>query len=243
MHWSRCVRSFDGLQTSEAFKEYSLQVYEKNSEVSGTWFENRYPGCACDVPAHNYPWSFEPRPDWSAVYAGSNKIYAYLNDFVQKCRLSKFVKTQHGFAGATWNKEKGGYDLRVQNLVSGESVSDHCGILVNASGILNNWKWPVIPGIDRHKGTLLHTANWDDSVDLHDRHVGLIGNGSSSIQILPAIQPHIKKLTTFIREPTWLSPVQGLEQHVYSEDETPNFVTKPHTLLDYCKNIKRSLNG
>ncbi|KAI4951987.1 hypothetical protein J4E91_003449 [Alternaria rosae] len=225
------------------FSNYSLQVYEKNSEVSGTWFENRYPGCACDVPSHNYTWSFEPKLDWSAVYASSKEIFAYFNDFARKYGLRKYIKTQHQVAGAIWNKQKGGYDVQVKDLESGQTVNDHCDILINAGGILNNWQWPAIPGLDKYKGTLLHTANWDDNVDLRGRHVGLIGNGSSGIQVLPTIQPHVKKVTTFIREPTWVSPVQGLEQHVFTDSEKLEFATKPGALVEYRKNIERGLNG
>lgn len=159
------------------FSNFSLTVYEKNPEVSGTWFENRYPGCACDVPAHNYTWSFEPKLDWSAVYASSKQIYEYFNDFATKYGLHDYVKTKHQVSGAYWNEEKGGYDVRIQDLKAGTKISDHCDILVNAGGILNNWRWPAIPGLDKYKGTLLHTANWDGNVHLEGRHVGLMGNG------------------------------------------------------------------
>lgn len=133
--------------------------------------------CACDVPAHNYTWSFEPKLDWSAVYAGSREIFQYFNDFAHKYGLHKFVKIQHQVGGAFWNKQRGGYDVQVQDLNTGATITDHCDILINASGILNNWAWPAIPGLDKYKGVLLHTANWDDKVDLKGRHVGLIGNG------------------------------------------------------------------
>ncbi|KAF2013914.1 FAD/NAD(P)-binding domain-containing protein [Aaosphaeria arxii CBS 175.79] len=225
------------------FNNFSLTVYEKNPEVSGTWWENRYPGCACDVPSHNYTWSFEPKVDWSAVYASSKEIFSYFNDFARKYGLHKYVKTEHQVSGAYWNHEKGGYDVHIRDLQKGQDVRDHCDILVNASGILNNWAWPAIPGLDKYKGTLLHTANWDDKIDLKGRHVGLIGNGSSGIQVLPTIQPHVSKVTTFIREPTWVSPVQGLEQHVFSDQERLEFATKPQALVDYRKNVERGLNG
>jgi cation diffusion facilitator CzcD-associated flavoprotein CzcO len=115
--------------------------------------------------------------DWSAVYASSKEIFAYFNDFARKYGLRKYIKTQHQVAGAEWNKQKGGYDVQVKDLESGQTIEDHCDILINAGGILNNWQWPAIPGLDKYKGTLLHTANWDDNVDLRGRHVGLIGNG------------------------------------------------------------------
>ncbi|KAF2816163.1 FAD/NAD(P)-binding domain-containing protein [Mytilinidion resinicola] len=225
------------------FSNFSLTVYEKNLEVSGTWFENRYPGCACDVPSHNYTWSFEPKLDWSAVYASSQEIYTYFNDFARKYALHKYIQTEHQVIGSEWNQQKGGYNVKVHDLKSNREVDDHCDILINASGILNNWQWPAIPGLKDFKGTLLHTASWDDKVDLTNRHVGLIGNGSSGIQVLPKIQPIVSKCTTFIREPTWVSPVQGLEQHVFSDAERLDFATKPGNLLEYRKGIERGLNG
>jgi len=79
--------------------------------------------------------------------------------------------------GAKWLEPTGGYEVRVKDLTSGKEIVDTCDILINASGILNHWKWPAIPGLDKYKGTLLHTANWDDNVDLAGKHVGLIGNG------------------------------------------------------------------
>ncbi|KAF1990549.1 FAD/NAD(P)-binding domain-containing protein [Aulographum hederae CBS 113979] len=225
------------------FQNFSLTVYEKNEEVSGTWYENKYPGCACDVPAHNYTWSFEPKLDWSAVYAGSREIYDYFNGFTKKHGLDKFIKTKHQVSHAKWNDSKAGYDVQVKNLRDGSTTEDYCDILVNASGILNNWRWPAIPGLHDYKGTLLHTANWDPNIDLRGKHVGLIGNGSSGIQVLPTIQPHVEQVTTFIREPTWVSPVQGLEQHVFSAEEKEAFANKPGELLDYRKNVERGLNG
>ncbi|KAH7153049.1 hypothetical protein EDB81DRAFT_442195 [Dactylonectria macrodidyma] len=225
------------------FDNYSLQLYEKNPEVSGTWYENKYPGCACDVPSHNYTWSFEPKLDWSAVYPPAKEIFEYFDGFANKYDLKRFIKTQHQVVGAYWNNSKGGYDVKVKDLITGTITSDHCDILVNASGILNNWKWPAIPGLDNYKGTLLHTANWDDSVSLEGKHVGLIGNGSSGIQVLPAIRENCAKVTTFIREPTWVSPVQGLEQHQFSQEERDEFVNKPGVLTSYRKGIETGLNA
>jgi cation diffusion facilitator CzcD-associated flavoprotein CzcO len=129
------------------------------------------------VPSHNYTWSFEPKLDWSAVYASSKEIYQYFNDFARKYALHKYIETEHQVIGAQWNKEKGGYNVKVHDMKSNREVDDHCDILINASGILNNWQWPAIPGLKDFKGTLLHTASWDEKVDLTGRHVGLIGNG------------------------------------------------------------------
>ncbi|KAK0385087.1 hypothetical protein NLU13_7565 [Sarocladium strictum] len=225
------------------FQNFSLQIYEKNAEVAGTWYENKYPGCACDVPSHNYTWSFEPKLDWSAVYPPSAEIFAYFDGFANKYGLKRYIKTRHQVIGAVFNNQRNGYDLKVRDNVSGNTISDFADVLINASGILNNWKWPAIPGIEKYKGTLLHTANWDTNVSLKGKHVGLIGNGSSGIQVLPAIREDCSKVTTFIREPTWVSPVQGLEQHKFSEQELEEFRNKPGALLEYRKAIESGLNG
>ncbi|KAH7032597.1 uncharacterized protein B0I36DRAFT_240445 [Microdochium trichocladiopsis] len=225
------------------FNNYSFVCYEKNPAVSGTWYENKYPGCACDVPSHNYTWSFEPKTDWKATYPPAQQIFEYFNDFATKYNLFRYIKLQHQVVGAYWNNDKGGYDVQVKDLASGKIVNDHCDILVNAGGILNNWKWPAIPGLDQYKGTLLHTANWDDNVDLTGKHVGLIGNGSSGIQVLPAIREKVKKVTTFIREPTWVSPVPGLEQKIFTDQEKSEFANVPGKLTDYRKGIESGLNG
>ncbi|ROT36327.1 FAD/NAD(P)-binding domain-containing protein [Sodiomyces alkalinus F11] len=225
------------------FTNYSLTVYEKNEAVAGTWFENRYPGCACDVPSHNYTWSFEPNLSWSAVYPPSNEIFDYFEGFARKYCLHQYVKVRHQVVGAAWDHVNGGYTVQVQDLATGKITTDHCDMLVNAGGVLNHWKWPAIPGLDKYKGVLLHTANWDESVSLEGKVVGLIGNGSSGIQVLPAIRDKCKKVTTFIREPTWVSPVQGMEQHKYTPEERRAFAEKPGALLDYRKNIESGLNG
>ncbi|KFZ13421.1 hypothetical protein V501_03716 [Pseudogymnoascus sp. VKM F-4519 (FW-2642)] len=230
------------------FRNYSLTVFEKNSGVGGTWFEQRYPGddgrsVACDVPAHNYTWSFEPNPDFSAVYASGKEIYDYFNSFAAKYHLNEYIRGQHQVIGACWNNETAGYDVKIRDLRGGQEFSQHCDILINASGLLNNWKWPAIPGLDSYEGTLLHTSDWDENIDLTGKHVGLIGNGSTGVQILPQLQPIAKHVTTFIREPTWVSPVQGFEQHSFSDEERREFARKPQVLTEYRKGIERGLSG
>ncbi|RDB23708.1 putative sterigmatocystin biosynthesis monooxygenase stcW [Hypsizygus marmoreus] len=226
-----------------SFQNFELVLYEKNESIAGTWFENKYPGCACDVPAHTYTWSFEPKVDWSSVYAGSDEILQYFEDFAKKYDLYKYVKLRHYVSGATWNEAAGGWDLEVEDLGQGVSARDRCDILINAAGVLNAWKWPNIPGLDDFKGPLLHTANYDRSTDLTGKHVGLIGNGSSAIQVLPAIYPKVSRVTTFIRRPTWVAPTQGSEQHVYTEAERETFRTKPEEHLKYRKEQEERMNA
>jgi hypothetical protein len=111
------------------------------------------------------------------VYAGSGEINQYFNDFAAKYDLDRYVQRNHQVVGAQWDDKNGQWTVEVLDLVSQKVTKDTCHILINASGILNAWKWPAIPGIANYKGNLLHSANWDDSVQLEGKHVGLIGNG------------------------------------------------------------------
>jgi len=133
--------------------------------------------CACDVPAHTYTWSFEPNPSWSSTYAGSAEIQQYFERFANKYDLSKYCKVNHKVTKAAWQEKEGKWALEILDIKGASTIHDDCDILINASGVLNAWKWPDIPGLQSYKGPLLHTAVWDPSVDLKDKHVGLIGNG------------------------------------------------------------------
>jgi cation diffusion facilitator CzcD-associated flavoprotein CzcO len=160
-----------------SFSNFSLTMYEKNPEISGTWYENRYPGCACDVPAHNYVFSWEPKKDWSAVYVGNTEIKSYFQSFAAKYNLDKHIKLNHQVIEAKWEERQAKWMIRIKDDTTGVIIQRSCDILINASGILNNWKWPDIPGLHTFTGTLLHSAHYDNGVDLTGKRVGLIGNG------------------------------------------------------------------
>ncbi|KAE8331443.1 hypothetical protein BDV39DRAFT_189838 [Aspergillus sergii] len=223
------------------FTDVVLEIYEKNPDIGGTWFENRYPGCACDVPAHNYTYSFEPKTDWSANYASSKEIHKYFSDFVDKYDLRRYINLRHEVVGARWDEATAEWLVQIRKSVNGSILEQRCDFLINAAGILNAWRWPPIKGIESFNGPLLHSAAWDEQVDLAGKHVGLIGNGSSGIQILPQVQKVAGHVTTFIREPTWVSPSLGMEPHVYTEEEKRTFEEKPQVLLNMRKQTERAM--
>ncbi|KAJ9605678.1 hypothetical protein H2200_009527 [Cladophialophora chaetospira] len=223
-----------------SFQNFSLTIYEKNEDISGTWFENRYPGCACDVPGHNYTYSWEPSPETSAVYISSQEIFRYFERFAVKYGLHKFIRLQHEVVDAMWKENS--WHIQIKDNESQQIFEDECDIFINATGILNNWKWPDIPGLRDFKGTLLHSAQWNSSVFLKGKTVGLIGNGSSGIQILPAIQPEVKKVVTFVRGPTWVSPTPGLDQHRYTSEEKTIFTSNIEELTRCRKMNETALN-
>ncbi|KAF9889894.1 hypothetical protein FE257_006766 [Aspergillus nanangensis] len=227
------------------FDDVEFQLYEKNPDVGGTWYENRYPGCACDIPSHTYVWSFDPNPTWSSTYASSTEIFEYFKRFQTRFNLGEKTKVAHQVVGAKWDEQQGKWHVEVRDLVNDQTLNDTCDVLVNAGGVLNAWRWPAIPGLKEYRGKLVHSAAWDEGLDLTDKHVGLIGNGSSGIQILPAILPQVSKLTTFIREPTWvaLSGIAGFQPRKFDFEERERFENDPKALQAFRHWLEHNVNS
>lgn len=184
---------------------YEHTVYDKNPEVGGTWLENTYPGCQCDHPSHNYQFMWRTNPAWSQFSAPSSEIEAYLCDLCDAENMRPEIKLSHQVSHAQWIEALGQWELEILNLKTGEVVLDSCHFLLNATGVLkydcqairssgsltssSNWKWPSIPGLQDFKGDLVHSAAWSKDFDYRNKKVAVIGNGSSGVQIVPALQP------------------------------------------------------
>lgn len=137
--------------------------------------------CACDVPSHNYTYSFEPKHDWTSVYASSAEIRTYFEDFALKYGLQRFFKLSHMVEKTQWSEENGKWDIEVNDLATGKAVRDSCHILIHACGYLNKPAWPKVPGLDDYQGIKLHSANYDNSISLEGKEVILVGNGSALV--------------------------------------------------------------
>ena len=166
-------------QVQRHMKKTELVVYEKNSGVGGTWFENRYPGCKCDIPSHNYQFAWEPNPNWAEMFSPQEEIRAYLNHCVRKHNLMPYIHLQHRVVAADWDEDSGMWHVRIEDMTRQTVFEDTCHYLINAGGILNNWRWPNIPGLHDFKGKLVHSANWPEHWDYKDLTVAVIGNGST----------------------------------------------------------------
>ncbi|KAM0424357.1 hypothetical protein ACHAPT_010504 [Fusarium lateritium] len=223
-----------------------LTIYEKNSDVGGTWLENRYPGVACDVPAHIYTFPFEPNPDWSAFYAPGPEIWEYIKRTTAKYNLDERVQLNSKVISTIWDDDAGKWRVKVEQ--NGNIIDDEAEILVNGSGILNNWQWPDIKGLHCFRGPLLHSANWDTSVDWAGKRVAIIGNGSSAIQILPQMQAKAGKIVNYVRTPTWIASAFSSNltpegrNFQYSEDQKREFRDNPQHLHQVRKALEHSFN-
>ncbi|KAI1394479.1 FAD/NAD(P)-binding domain-containing protein [Hypoxylon trugodes] len=225
-----------------SFDNFTLTIYEKSDKVGGVWVRNRYPGCACDYEAHNYTYSWEPKADWTSVYASAPEVQGYFEDFAKKHDLLRYCKFATTVTQAQWREEKGRWELRLES--SETEYYDDCDILINASGLLHTHKWPDIEGLEEFEGVKVHTAAWPETpVKTSGRKVGLIGNGSSGQQILEAVQPHAGHLTVFIRQPTWVLGPFGQQPRRYTADEVQSFKDNPENLLTKRKEFERRVNS
>ncbi|KAF5988509.1 sterigmatocystin biosynthesis monooxygenase stcW [Fusarium coicis] len=241
-----------------------LTIYEKNAGIGGTWFENR---CACDIPAHNYQFSWAPNPHWKKFYASRDDIYDYVKKLARQHDLEKFIKVSHKVTKAVWNEVKQLWEVSLcktdgremvissAGVTDGETneiICDECDILINATGFFNNWKWPNIPGREHFQGNLLHSAAWPDDADtkIDGKVVALIGNGSSGIQILPSIINKARKVYVHIRSATWVTT--GLAERfagpggsnlTFSPEQKQRWAENPEEYLQYRKEVEESMSS
>ncbi|KAJ5638158.1 hypothetical protein N7490_008037 [Penicillium lividum] len=222
---------YSGLMMSIVFSQRmknanaELVVYERNEDLGGTWLENRYPGCKCDIPAHNYAYSFAPNPEWPNYYATSQQIHAYMHDVADKYDCNKFIKYRHSIKAAVWNEDKAKWEIQVQ-IGDGAVFQDDVDVFINAGGVLNNWKWPNIEGIHNFKGKLIHSARWDADYDFTGKKVASIGIGSSGIQIVPQLAKVVGSMDVYVRTQTWISPAPGINEPTANDpdmDDDYNF--------------------
>ncbi|KAF2450851.1 FAD/NAD(P)-binding domain-containing protein [Karstenula rhodostoma CBS 690.94] len=225
-----------------SFHNFNLTIYEKNANVGGVWFNNRYPGCECDYEAHNYTYSFEPKADYSRVYASSTEIHGYFEDFARKYGLHRYCKFGHRILSADWQDDLGVWRIEGEDQ-NGGTIKAECDILINATGILSSCKWPDIVGLDQFQGVTMHSGAWNESIDLTGKKVCLIGNGSSGQQILKSIQPLVSQLTVVIRQPTWIFGPFGEPQREYSNEEIQNFKNHPTSLTTKRKQFESRVNS
>ncbi|KAF5700787.1 monooxygenase [Fusarium globosum] len=194
-----------GIRIPQRLRNIDLKIYEKNEGVGGTWWENRYPGCACDIPSHSYQYTFAPNKAWSGFYAPAHEICAYIDGVAEKYGAKRFIHLGHRVTSATWNDTAKKWHVAVETN-AGESFSEEVDVVVAARGNLNTISWPNIPGFDTFKGKKMHSAAWDQEYDFKNKNIGVIGGGSSSIQIVPELQKvEGAKLNCFVRSKVWIS--------------------------------------
>ncbi|KAI3339944.1 flavin-binding monooxygenase [Ustulina deusta] len=238
-----------GIRIAQRLRNIDLQIYEKNKGVGGTWWVNRYPGVACDIPAHSYQYTFNPNPNWSSFYAPGSEICAYLQNTAEKFGAMRFIKLSHEVVSCTWDNKMKRWILSVRRVDTGETFEDDADVLVVARGGLSNPSWPDIPGLKDFAGEVMHSAVWNNDYDFRNKRIGIIGNGSSAIQIVPSLQKvEGAQLSCFVRSKTWITnpfgdvvmKKLGLDPKKldFSLEQRQEFVQDPEKLFNFRKKIE-----
>jgi cation diffusion facilitator CzcD-associated flavoprotein CzcO len=194
--------------------ERDFVLLERADEVGGTWRDNTYPGCRCDVPSHLYSFSFAPNPNWSSTFSPQAEILDYLRDVARRFGVLPHVRFQTEVEAADWDEAEARWRIETSQ---GPLTAD---LLVLGQGPLSEPLVPDLPGLDSFEGTAFHSARWDHEHDLDGERVAVIGTGASAIQFVPEIQPRVGRLHVFQRTPPWVvphpnRPMSARERRIY----------------------------
>ncbi len=194
---------FGGLGAAIRLRQEGVRdivLFERAGEVGGTWRDNSYPGCACDVQSHLYCFSFAPNPDWGRSFSPQPEIWDYLRRCAKDFGLLPHIRFNHEVTDAAWDDSLARWRIETSR---GVYTAD---ALVMAAGALSEPVWPRLKGLERFRGKTFHSARWDHGYDLTGRRVAVVGTGASAIQFVPEIQPAVARLHVFQRTPPWIVP-------------------------------------
>lgn len=195
---------FGGIGAGIELKRRGIEnflIVEKADEIGGTWYENRYPGAACDVESHFYCYSFEPNPNWTRKYSPQKEILAYIHHCADKYGLRPFIQLRTKVEKLVLDEEKALWQI---HMAGGEiKLTRH---VINAMGGLHAANIPDLPGAENFAGPIMHTAQWDESVEFEDKKALVIGSAASAIQLIPELAKSCKKLTVFQRTANYIMP-------------------------------------
>ncbi len=177
-----------------------LVVLERADDLGGTWRDNSYPGCACDIASVLYCFSDEQNPGWTRAFAHQPEIHAYIRDVARRHDVLGHIRYGHDVLEAAWDEDAERWRIRTS---TGELTAE---VLISAVGALADPSIPDLPGLDSFDGTVFHSARWNHEHDLTGRRVAVVGTGASAIQFVPEIQPQVGHLDLFQRTPPWVLP-------------------------------------
>ena len=209
---------FSGLGMAIRLKQSGQEnfvIIERAGDIGGTWRDNTYPGCACDVQSHLYSFSFALNPHWSRTYSSQREIWEYLRRCARRFGVLPHVQWNCELQNARWNEDDQRWHITTSQ---GQLTAD---IFILGNGPLSEPSLPSIPGIENFEGILFHSARWKYDYDLTGKRVAVIGTGASAIQFVPRIQPQVGHLFLFQRTPPWILPrldhaIPAWQQTLYS---------------------------
>ncbi|MAN45327.1 MAG: NAD(P)/FAD-dependent oxidoreductase [Alphaproteobacteria bacterium] len=210
---------------------YSYTILEQGDRVGGTWAQNTYPGCACDVPVALYQLSFAQSMNWSRIYPQQPEIQAYAEEITDRFQLRPHLHLNEGAEKAVWNE-----DTRKWTVTSTTGDTYEADAVIGALGQLNRPFWPDIPGKDSFNGAIMHSAEWDHSVDLKGKRIAIIGSAASAIQIIPEVAKVCANVGVFQRSPNWVVP---RNDRFISPEEKAMMMTQPEKAIEFAEINRR----
>lgn len=180
-------------------------IVEKSTSVGGTWRDHHYPGLTVDIPSLTYSYTFEPKPDWSSLWAPQQEVLDYLQHCCRKYGLDSHLRFGEEVAETRYDPELNGWRTLLR---SGRTYTSR--FVINGSGYLSTPRWPDIDGLDEFAGRKLHTSQWPDDIRLDGAQVAMIGTGATAIQLAPEIAEAAAELHVYQRTPIWLLPKPAL---------------------------------
>ncbi len=197
-------------------------IAEKTGGISGTWYDNVYPGAACDVPSHLYSYSFAPNPNWSRRFSPAHEIRKYAEDIVETYDLNKHIRGRTEIYSARFDENLALWSVKTSK---GETITTR--FLITSVAILGTPNWPNIKGADSFKGKQIHSARWDKDLNLANKRVAVIGSAASAVQIVPQVAKTCKQVSVLQRTANWIIPRMD---RPYSSFEKSLFKHLPFTM-------------
>ncbi|MEZ5598385.1 MAG: NAD(P)/FAD-dependent oxidoreductase [Pseudomonadales bacterium] len=211
----------------------NITVYEKAEKLGGTWRENTYPGIACDVPAHLYTYSFAPNPDWSHRFAPGDEIQAYFEAVAQRYDVLPVIRFNEEITRCEFRDHR-------WHVTTSTGRQDTAHVIIAATGVLHHPNIPHFQGIESFRGASFHSARWDHAVPLAGKRVGVIGTGSTAVQIVADLANKAEQIVMFQRTPQW---VMKQDNPAYSAAERANFHDHPEILRHMHAQMSESFSS
>ncbi|MHA7665091.1 flavin-containing monooxygenase [Mycolicibacterium sp. HS_4_1] len=190
-----------------------FQIFERNTEVGGTWLTTTYPGIGVDTPSAYYSLSREVNPEWSSYYPQGAEYQAYLVALADKHELRSHIRFGTEVEALRWDERRQQWRIHSRS-ADGTATVDHASVVVTAAGYLNRPRFPDIEGRETFGGISIHSAQWDPTLDLTGKKVAIIGAGCTAVQIVDACVDQVEHLTVFQRQPHWVAPRKRLSDDV-----------------------------
>jgi cation diffusion facilitator CzcD-associated flavoprotein CzcO len=205
-----------------------IVVFEKAGRIGGTWRDNVYPGIGCDVPSHLYSYSFAPNPDWSRLYAPGAEIQAYLEAVAQRYQLQRYIRFNQGVVRCEFTESR-------WQITTASGERETADVLVAATGVTHQPYIPVLAGLDSFGGASFHSSQWRRDVNVTGR-IGVIGTGSSAVQIVSALAEQVDRLVLFQRTAQWILPQENRQ---YQAEERQQFAAQPELMRKVRAGLER----